>query len=81
MMVEKESRTGRGTCLKSEVVGTVHEWRYETTGAWYASNGDPSILNADGKLLLLRLLLKRVDGEITDIIMDDLTNVAKLEAK
>ena len=81
VIVEEESQTARGTFAKAEVVGTVISWRHETTGAWYAKKGDPSIPNENGKLQLLRLMLKKVDGEISDIIIDDLTKIAKLEAK
>ncbi len=81
IIIQEESKTGRGTYVKSEVVGTVVSWRHETTGAWYAKKGDPRIPNEDGKLLLLRLMLKKVDGEVSDIVVDHLTKIAKLEAK
>ncbi len=81
VIIQEESNTGRGTFVRAEVVGTVISWRHETTGAWYAKKGDPSIPNENGKLQLLRLMLKNVDGEISDIIIDDLTKIAKLEAK
>lgn len=81
VIIREESKTGRGTYVIAEVVGTVISWRHETTGAWYANRGDPSIPNENGKLQLLRLTLKKVDGEISDIIIDDLTKVATLEAK
>jgi hypothetical protein len=81
VILKKESKTGTGTFLTAGIVGTVVEWRYEAAGAWYSENGDPNIPNAGGKLQLLRLRLKKVDGEITDTILDDLTSVAKLEAK
>ena len=81
VIIKEESKTGKGTYVQTEVVGTVISWRHETTGAWYAKNGDPSIPNKDGKLQLLRLMLKKVDGEISDLIIDDLTKIAKLEAK
>ena len=80
VVIQEESKTGIGTYVKSKVVGTVVSWRYETTGAWYAQSGDPSIPNQDGKLRLLRLMLKKSDGEITDLVIDDLTKIAKLEA-
>lgn len=65
----------------SEVVGTVLEWRSEPTGSWYARNGNSRVPNRDGKLQLCRLLLKKVDGEISEIVIDDLTSIAKLETK
>jgi len=81
VVIQEESQTGTGTYLKTEVVGTIISWRHETTGAWYAENGDPSIPNENGKLQLLRLMLKKIDGEISDIVIDDLTKIAKLEVK
>ena len=80
VVIQEESRTGRGTYVKAEVVGTVISWRPETTGAWYAKKGNPSIPNKNGKLQLLRLMLEKVDGEISDIIIDDWTKIARLEA-
>ncbi len=81
VIVREESKTGTGTFGSTEVVGTVLAWRYATTGAWYAKNGDPKTPNTDGKLQLLRLLLRKVDGERTEIVVDDLTCIATLEAK
>ena len=81
VIVKEESKTGKGTYVQTEVVGTVISWRNEITGAWYAKNGDPSISNKNGKLQLLRLILRKVDGEMSDLVIDDLTRIAKLEAK
>ena len=81
VVIQEESQTGMGIHAKSEVVGTIVSWRHETTGAWYANRGDPSIPNENGKLQLLRLMLKKIDGEISDIVIDDLTKIAKLEVK
>lgn len=81
VMVMEQSRTGRGVFGTTKTVGTVVEWRHEPAGAWYSQNGDPSVLNANGKLQLLRLSLRKVDGEMTDLVIDDLTTLAKLEAK
>jgi hypothetical protein len=80
VIVKKKSQTGTGTCLPAEVVGAVVEWKYSAAGAWFSKNGNPNISNADGKLQLLRLRLKKVDGEIADIIIDDLTSMSQLEA-
>lgn len=79
--VTGESMTGRGVFGTSETFGTVVAWRHEATGAWYAKNGDQNIRNADGRLQLLRLLLRKVDGEITDLVFDNLSSIAKLEAQ
>jgi len=79
--VTSESRTGRGVFATSETFGTVVAWRHEATGAWYAKNGDPTTPNSGGKLQLLRLSLRKVDGEITDLVIDDLTRIMQLEAQ
>ena len=81
VIVTEESKTGTGIYVTSEVIGTVINWRHETTGAWYSKQGDPSIPNENGKLQLLRLMIRKVDGEISDMIIDDLAKIAKLEAK
>lgn len=79
--IRDDSRAGRGVFATSETFGTVVAWRHEATGAWYAKNGDPNTPNANGKLQLLRLSLRKVDGEIADLVIDDLSSIAKLEAQ
>ena len=74
------SRTGRKVFRTSQVVGTIVDWRHEETGASYSQYGSPRVPNADGKLQLLRLRLQMVDGAISDLVIDDLTTLAKLEA-
>lgn len=81
VVVRGESRTGQGVFMAVKTVGTVAGWQHETTGAWYSARGDPNTPNKDGKLLLLRLTLRKLDGEITNIVIDDLTSIAKLEAR
>jgi hypothetical protein len=81
VILKKESKTGTGTFLTTEVVGAVVEWRHEPAGAWFSERGDPNRPNAGGKIRLLRLCLEKPDGEITDVIIDDLTSIAKLGAK
>ena len=80
VVVRGKSRTGRKIFTTSQVAGTVIDWRHETTGASYSQNGDPNTLSADGKLLVLRLLLRKVDGEVSDLVIDDLTTIAQLVA-
>ena len=81
VIVREKSKTGMGIFGVAEVVGTVVGWRHETTGAWYSERGDPNIPNKNGKLQLLRLMLRKVDGEMTDLVIDDLAKIIKLEAK
>ena len=59
--------------FESEVVGTVEAWEDLPTGSWYAHG-------KDSKLWLWRLKLRKSDGEISVIVVDDQTYIAKLEA-
>ncbi|GJM24441.1 MAG: hypothetical protein DHS20C16_08560 [Phycisphaerae bacterium] len=79
--IKKVANSGTGISMVTEVFGKVIAWRYGPTGAWFSRNGDPYILNANGKFQLLRLKLAKVDGEITDIVIDDLTSMTRANAK
>ena len=63
---------GRET-MEVEVVGVVQSWDERPTGAWYAHG-------KDAKLWLKRLTLRKADGEISTLVIDDGTTIAKLEA-
>lgn len=76
VVVREVSRSGCKKFISSRIVGTVMEWRYQATGSWYATNGDPMIPNSQGKLQLLRLHLRKADGELSVIIFDDHTDIA-----
>ncbi len=81
-VILKEGSTMRErTLVPAVTIGTVVEWKCQTTGAWYSGNGHAKAASAGGKLQLLRLRLRKADGEITDAIIDDLTSIAKLEAR
>lgn len=68
-----ETIVRRGTPIKTETVGVVECWENLPTGSWYAhGKGD--------RLWLKRLRLRKVDGEITLLVMDEHTAIAKLEA-
>ena len=56
-----------------EVVGVVEAWEDLPTGSWHADG-------KDSKLWLRRLRLRKSDGEISLIVVDDQTYLAKLEA-
>lgn len=58
----------------TETVGVIESWEDKPTGSWYAHG-------KDDKLWLRRLTLRKADGEITQIVVDDQTHIAKLEAK
>ncbi len=54
------------------VVGVVESWQARPTGSWHARG-------KHDKLWLDRLRLRKVDGEITLLVIDDGTRIAKLE--
>ena len=55
----------------SDVVGTVMEFEQKQTGSWYAHS-------KNDKLWLDRLLLKKEDGELTTLNLDDYSHVELL---
>lgn len=63
----------RGSPMEVEVAGTVVDWVVRPTGSWFAHG-------KHDKLWLKRLVLRKVDGEETLLIVDDSTQIAKLEA-
>ena len=63
----------RGRPIEAEVIGVVEAWAELPTGSWYAHS-------PKGKLCLTRLKLRKADGEITLLVIDDSTTIAKLEA-
>ena len=58
---------------KSEVIGVVEAWEDQPTGSWFAHG-------KDDKLWLSRLTLRKLDGEMSMLVMDDQTKIAKLES-
>lgn len=52
----------------TEVRGTVVEYAQRETGSWFAHS-------RDDKLWLDRLVIKKTDGEITALILDDYSRV------
>ena len=61
----------RAESVATQVVGVVEEWEDLPTGSWYAHG-------AKDKLWLQRLKLRKADGEIALLIVDDHTSLAKL---
>jgi len=55
----------------SDVVGTVMEFEQKQTGSWYAHS-------KNDKLWLDRLLVKKDDGELTTLNLDDYSHVEVL---
>lgn len=56
----------------NEVVGAVVDIKPQKTGSWYAHG-------KDYKLWLNRVLLRKADGELTTITVDQFTRVEVLE--
>jgi hypothetical protein len=52
----------------SEVRGTIVEYAQKETGSWFAHS-------RDDKLWLDRLVIRKADGEITTLILDDYSSV------
>lgn len=55
----------------SVVEGVVESCRAEPTGSWYAHG-------KNGRLWLTRILLRKDDGEITSLVLDDCTQIEVL---
>ncbi len=62
----------RGRAVEVETVGVVESWDDLPTGSWFAHG-------KKDRLWLRRLRLRKVDGEITLLVVDDGTSIAKLE--
>jgi hypothetical protein len=56
----------------AETVGVIEAWEEEPTGAWFAH--DP-----EGRLSLQRLRLRKPDGEVSVLTIDDQTEVHRVE--
>lgn len=63
----------RGRTWTSKVVGTVVSYEQKKTGSWYAHS-------RDDKLWLDRLVLKKEDGEITTLILDEYSHIDVMSA-
>ena len=63
----------RDRSYEAEVVGVVEAWEELPTGSWYAHG-------RKDKLWLKRLKLRKADGEVTLLVIDDRTEIARLEA-
>lgn len=71
---EKRSigKTGLSATV-AEVIGVVQSWEQRPTGSWYAHG-------KEDRLWLQRLKIKKADGELVLLIVDDGTAIAKLES-
>ena len=64
----------RNDPIEADVTGVIEAWEESPTGSWHAHG-------KDGKLWLSRLKLRKEDGELTLLVVDDSTTIAKLEAE
>jgi len=58
----------RDYALTSDVIGTVLSFEQKQTGSWYAHS-------KNDKLWLDRLLIRKADGELTTLNLDDYSHV------
>ncbi len=63
----------REQSYQAEVVGVVEAWEDLPTGSWHAHG-------RNDKLWLKRLKLRKADGELTLLVIDDSTEIARLQA-
>ena len=68
----RQTSMRRGKPLESVTIGVVESWEDKPTGSWYAHG-------KDDKLWLTRLQLRKHDGEIVWLIIDDGTHIAKIK--
>ena len=62
----------RDRATETQTFGTIEAWEELPTGSWYAHG-------RNDRLWLRRLKLRKVDGEISLLVVDDATSIAKLE--
>ena len=62
----------RDYSLTSEIRGTILDYEQKTTGSWYAHS-------KDDKLWLDRLRLRKDDGELTTLNLDDYSHIEILK--
>ncbi len=62
----------RGEPTVVETVGVVDAWTLQPTGSWHAHG-------KNDKLWLHRLRLRKADGEIALLVLDDHTSIARIE--
>ena len=64
----------RDAPIHTEVVGVVESWEDRPTGSWFAHD-------QGGRLHLQRLKLRKKDGELVLLVIDNATEIARLEAE
>jgi len=68
-----ETTLRRDEPIETKVIGVVEAWEDMPTGSWFAQG-------KNDRLWLKRLRLRKADGEVTILVVDDGTAIAKLEA-
>jgi hypothetical protein len=63
----------RDRSIEVRTVGVVDAWEELPTGSWH-------VHGRKDRLWLRRLKLRKLDGEVTLLVVDDGTSIAKLEA-
>ena len=68
----------RSQSYEAEVVGVVEAWEQLPTGSWHA-HGKPGVPGShESRLWLKRLKLRKLDGEMSYLVIDNGTTIAKL---
>lgn len=67
-----ETARRRDRVTETRTIGTVEAWEELPTGSWYAHG-------KNDRLWLRRLKLRKADGEMSLLVVDDSTSIAKLE--
>ena len=62
------------TSIHAEVVGVVEAWEDLPTGSWYAHG-------KKDKLWLKRLKLRKADGELALLVVDNSTEIAQVQTQ
>lgn len=68
----QQSVDRREGAIEVQVVGVVEAWEELPTGSWYAHG-------RHDRLWLQRLKLRKADGELTLLVCDDRTAIARVE--
>lgn len=75
----KQTVDKRDRPYEAEVVGVVEAWEELPTGSWYAHGRKDPGDNAGPRLWLKRLKLRKPDGELTLLVIDDSSTITKVE--
>lgn len=73
-IMRRRPRDASSGDIEASVVGVIDRWEELPTGAPYAHGKNQ-------KLWLVRLVLRKVDGELVSLVVDSCTHIAKLETR